>query len=94
MLTCPEGHYIIDDMTATQSTAHTSFTRVVSHKYFMELIKEARRVKYDVKGERNDFYMVRDDETGSKVFSGIKHSSGGWLANFSTLYWQEPVMLA
>ena len=78
----------------TAQTIHKSFTRVVPHKYFMELIKEARRVKYNVEGEKGDFYMVRDDQSGSKVFSGIRHSSGGWLANFSTLYWQEPEMLA
>ena len=71
-----------------------SFTRVVTQQYFMELIKEAQRVKYDVRGEREEFYMVRDNETGSKVFSGIKHSSGQWLANFSTLYWEEPIMQA
>ena len=70
----------------------TTFTRIVNQQYFMELIKEARRVKYDVEGERGDFYMVRDNETGDKVFSGIKHNSGKWLANFSTLYWEEPIM--
>ena len=80
-------------MIATQ-TIHKSFTRVVPHKHFMELIKEARRVKYNVEGEKGDFYMVRDGQSGSKVFSGIRHSSGGWLANFSTLYWQEPAMPA
>ena len=71
-----------------------TFTRVVTQQYFMDLIKEARRVDYDVKGERGEFYMVRDNETGSKVFSGIRHSSGKWLANFSTLYWEEPIMTA
>lgn len=73
-------------MTATPK----SFTRVVSHKYFMEMIKEARRVKYIVKKEGGFIYDVRDDETGEKVFTGIKHSSGKWIATFSTLYWQEP----
>ena len=60
----------------------------------MEMIKEARRVKYIVEGERGDFYQVKDNETGDNVFSGIKHSSGGWLATFSTLYWQEHAMPA
>ena len=76
------------------TTTHKQFARVVPHKYFMELIKEARRVKYNVEGERGDFYQVKDDETGDKVFTGIRHSSGGWLATFSTLYWKEPEMLA
>ena len=48
----------------------------------------------NVEGERGDFYQVKDDETGDKVFTGIRHSSGGWLATFSTLYWKEPEMLA
>ena len=70
------------------------FARVVPHKYFMDLIKEAHRVNYIVEGEAKDFYQVKDDETNDNVFSGIRHSSGGWLATFSTLYWQEPEMLA
>ena len=74
----------------TTEPQRKQFARVVPHKYFMELVKEARRVKYDVKGERGNIYEVKDNETGDKVFSGIRHSSGGWLAMFSTLYWQEP----
>ena len=75
-------------------TKHQSFTRIVSHQYFMELIKEARRVKYIVKQEGRHLYDVRDDETGDKVFFGMKHSTGQWIASFSTLYWQEPAMPA
>ena len=81
-------------MTTTTAPQHKSFTRLVSHKYFMDLIKEARRVKYIVKKEFDDVYDVRDDETGDKVFFGMKHSSGQWIASFSTLYWEEPEMLA
>jgi len=76
------------------TTTNKSFTRVVTHKYFMELVKEARRVKYIVKKEGDFCYDVRDDETADKVFFGMKHSSGQWLATFSTLYWQEPAMPA
>ena len=82
-------------MTATSATPqHKSFTRVVSHKYFMDLIKEARRVKYIIKQEGQHLYDVRDDETGDKVFFGMKHSSGKWIASFSTAYWQEPALPA
>ena len=77
-------------MTTTTAPQHKSFTRVVPHKYFMEMIKEARRVDYSVEGEARNFYQVKDNETGDKVFTGIKHSSGKWIATFSTLYWQEP----
>lgn len=74
----------------TITPTNNSFTRIVTHKYFMELVKEARRVKYKVKSEKGFFYDVRDDETGDKVFSGMKHSSGQWITSFSTLYWQQP----
>lgn len=77
-------------MTATPK----SFTRIVSHKYFMNLIKEARRVKYIVKQDGREVYDVRDDETGEVVFFGIKQSPSRWIASFSTLYWQEPPMPA
>ena len=60
----------------------------------MELIKEARRVKYIVKQDGREVYDVRDDETGEVVFFGIKQSPSRWIASFSTLYWQEPEMLA
>ena len=56
----------------------------------MEMINEARRVDYSVEGEARNFYQVKDNETGDKVFTGIKHSSGKWIATFFTLYWQEP----
>jgi len=82
-------------MTATSATPqHKSFTRVVPHKYFMSLIKEARRVKYIIKQEGQHLYDVRDDETGDKVFFGMKHSSGQWVASFSTAYWEEPALPA
>lgn len=71
-----------------------SFTRIVDHKYFMDLVKEARRVKYIVKQDGRELYDVRDDETGDMVFFGMKHPSGKWIASFSTLYWQEPPMPA
>ena len=74
----------------TTTAQHKSFTRVVSHKYFMDLVKEARRVKYIIKQEGQHLYDVRDDETGDKVFFGMKHSSGQWVASFSTAYWVEP----
>jgi len=81
-------------MTTTIKRPPTSqqFARVVPHKYFKDLIKEARRVNYIIEGEP-DFYQVKDDETNDLVFSGIRHSSGGWLATFSKLYWQEPELL-
>lgn len=78
----------------TTTSINNSFTRVVPHKYFMELIKEARRVKYIVKKEGGFAYDVRDDETGDKVFFGMRHSSGQWVASFSTQYWQEPALPA
>jgi len=81
-------------MTTTEQSKRKQFARVVPHKAFMEMIKEARRVKYNVEGEAKDFYQIKDDETGDLVFSGIRHSSGGWLSTFSTLYWQEPAMPA
>ena len=81
-------------MTTTTAPQHKSFTRVVTHKSFMDLIKEARRVKYIVKKEGGFIYDVRDDETGDKVFFGMKHSSGHWVASFSTQYWEEPPMPA
>jgi hypothetical protein len=80
-------------MTTTEPQ-HKSFVRVLPHKSFMEYIKEARRVKYIVKKEDGLAYDVRDDETGDQVFFGLRHSSGKWLVNFSTLYWQEPPMPA
>jgi hypothetical protein len=81
-------------METTTTPQHKSFTRVVPHKLFMKYIKEARRVKYIVKKEGGFIYDVRDDETGDKVFFGMKHSSGHWVASFSALYWQEPSMPA
>ena len=65
------------------------FVRIVSRKYFMELVKEAVRVGYILEGEK-DFFQIRDDETGDLVFAGLKHPSGNWIATFSTVYWQEP----
>lgn len=65
------------------------FTRLVTQEYFMSLIKEARRVKYIVKGKARDFYEVRDDETNDLVFRGI-FQGRFWIATFSTLYWQVP----
>ena len=56
----------------------------------MDMIKEARRVDYSVEGEAKNFYQVKDNETGEKVFAGIQHPSGKWIATFFTLYWQEP----
>lgn len=76
----------------TQTPTRKLFTRIVDHSYFMSLIKEARKVKYLVKKDENFFYKVTDDETGDEVFSGMRHSSGKWIANFSTLYWQEPAI--
>ena len=81
-------------MTITEQPKLKQFARVVPYKAFMEMIKEARRVEYIVEGEAKDFYQVKDDETGDLVFSGIRHSSEGWLSTFSTLYWQEPAMPA
>ena len=60
----------------------------------MSLVKEARRVKYIVKQEGQQMYDVRDDETGDKVFFGMKHPSGKWIASFSTAYWVEPALSA
>jgi hypothetical protein len=65
------------------------FVRIVSHKYFMNLINEAIRVDYIVEGEQGH-YQVKDPATGEQVFNGIKHTSGKWITSFSTLYWQEP----
>ena len=58
----------------------------------MDLVKEARRVKYIVKQEDQHLYDVRDDETGDKVFFGMKHASGKWITSFSTLYFEEPAL--
>ena len=77
-------------MTTTTAPQHKSFTRIVPHKIFMDMIKEARRVDYSVEGEAKNFYQVKDNETGDKVFAGIRHPSGKWIATFFTLYWQEP----
>ena len=65
------------------------FARVVTHKYFMDLIKEARRVKYEVLKD-SGVYEVKDDETGEMVLWGIKHSKNAWLTRFNKKYWQEP----
>jgi hypothetical protein len=65
------------------------FTKLLEPKYFMGLIKEARRVKYQVVGKPKDFYEVRDNETQDLVFKGM-FQGRFWIATFSTLYWQEP----
>ena len=78
----------------TTTTQPKPFTRIVDHKYFMSLVKEARRVKYIVKQDGRELYDVWDDETGEKVFFGMKHSSGKWIASFSTAYWVEPALTA
>ena len=65
------------------------FTKLLEPKYFMDLIKEARRVKYQVVGKPKDFYEVRDEETNDLIFKGI-FQGRFWIATFSTLYWQEP----
>lgn len=52
-------------MKATDTPA--TFVRVVPHKEFMALIKEARRVKYVVENLGDGgmaLYRVTDDETG------------------------------
>ena len=67
-----------------------TFTRLVAHKEFKSLIKEARRVYYIVEGEENDFYQVKDDQTNALVFAGIKTNTNMWLATFSTAYWRPP----
>lgn len=66
-----------------------TYTRLLDHKYFMSLIKEARRVKYKVDGMPKDFYEIRDDENDDLVFKGFFQGKF-WIATFSTLYWQEP----
>jgi hypothetical protein len=69
----------------TKENAKT-FTRVVNNEYFMSLIKEARRVKYQVTGEPNNFYKVLDGE--ELVFRGIFQGQF-WITTFSTLYWRN-----
>lgn len=73
----------------TTTTPRKQFTKILEPSYFMDLIKEARRVKYDVKGKAKDFYEVRDDQTGDLVFKGM-FQGRFWIATFSTLYWLEP----
>jgi len=70
-----------------------TFTRLLDHKHFMSLIKEAKRVKYDVKGTAKDFFEVRDDHSGKLVFRGFFQGTF-WISTFSTLYWQEPALPA
>ena len=68
-----------------------TFTKLVTHKEFKSLIKEARQVDYIVEGEENDFYQVKDDQTNALVFRGIKTNTNMWLTTFSTAYWKTPL---
>ena len=61
---------------------------MIGHKYFMSLIKEARRVKYLVEGEPKDMYTVRDDSNNAIVFTGM-YNGVCWITLFSKAYWQE-----
>jgi hypothetical protein len=72
----------------TNTVMNKSFTRLLNHKDFMSLIKEARRVNYDIEGENKDFYQVKDDQTGDLVFSGFFQGKL-WIVTFFTLYWKE-----
>ena len=84
----------MNDITSTNTKMNTpkSFTRIVTEQYFKDMVKEAKRVKYIVEGKMNELVIVKDDETGEKVFSGMMHSSGKYIANFNTQYWEYPAI--
>lgn len=78
-------------MATTPERNDNIFVRMCNHKYFMSLIKEARRVKYIVEGRPKDFYTVTDNETNDTVLQGMFNGSV-WLTTFSKTYWQEPTI--
>jgi len=83
---------IIEMNTPTQIK---SFVRVITSAHFKSLVKEARRVKYIVKGRADDLVIVKDDETGEEVFSGMPNSTGEhYVTSFNTQYWQYPAFPA
>jgi len=81
-----------------------SFTRLVSDASAKEHMKEARRVGYIVKvekdtddlGEEQDHayaFTILDDETGDIVMEGIRPCPEvPYATRFSKLYWQEPAL--
>lgn len=88
----------MNDITSTNNnmtlTANhkTHFTKVVTHSFFKDLLKEAKRVGYIKEGEMNDYITIKDDETRDVVFKGLKMNKLNWMVTFTTKYWQEPVL--
>jgi len=82
--------------------ANQSFTRLVSDASAKEHMKEALRVGYIVKVEKDtdDFgndqdhaysFTIWDDETGDVVMQGLRPSPDiPYATRFSKLYWEEP----
>ncbi len=62
--------------------------KLVDHKFFMSLIKEASRVKYLVKGQPKDIYTVQDGANNELVFMGM-YNGTCWITQFSKAYWCE-----
>ena len=65
------------------------FTRVITNQYVKDLVKEARRVKYTVTKDSVG-YTILDGE--HLVLSAFRINRVQWIARFSNVYWQQPVI--
>jgi hypothetical protein len=90
----------MNDITSTNNTnmtltakPKTQFSKVITHPFFKDLLKEAKRVGYVREGKMNDFITIKDDESGEMVFRGLKMNKVNWMVTFSLKYWQEPAMM-
>lgn len=86
--------------TAITTPVRSSFIRFLDTKYVKNLVKEAKRVKYNVEIGRTSsdesgsiiWYDVRDPEhSNSLVFKTVQVQPNYWATTFSKVYWQEPV---
>lgn len=76
----------------------TTFVRTISTTYLKELVKEAKRVEYEVETWRDSDtgkgpiygYQVKDN--GELVFKALAIRKNIWAGTFSKLYWQEPTV--
>jgi len=80
------------------STApRTSFIRIGDKAKVLELVKEAKRVGYDVEikklGREAYSYVVTDPGIGNdEVFHSTNVRPGLWATSYSLKYWQEPTL--
>ena len=69
-----------------------SFVKLIKPSFAKDLLKEAKRVKYVVKGNLSScFFAVYDPENNNApVLTAVRHRPGIWSGRFFTAYWEKP----